>query len=102
MCFTLSLIWTFVTFVTLWAIHSHQMNMVIVISVITFFLTFLALNFVATMLTLAVDVCYVCYAMDLDTQQQHRRTFMTFSMWSDRNNQYTRKAWDPWKAQSFS
>lgn len=73
MCFTLSLIWTFVTFVTLWAIHSHQMNMVIVISVITFFLTFLALNFVATMLTLAVDVCYVCYAMDLDTQQQHRK-----------------------------
>ena len=33
----------------------------------------MALSFVATMLTLAVDVCYVCYAMDLDTQQQNRK-----------------------------
>jgi len=73
MCLTISVIWTFVTFVILWAIHSHQMSMVVVISVITFFLTFMALSFVATMLTLAVDVCYVCYAMDLDTQQQNRK-----------------------------
>merc|ERR1712118_174829 len=54
MCFTISIVWTFISFLILWAFHSNAMHVVIVVSV----------------LTLAVDVCYVCYALDLDTQQQ--------------------------------
>jgi len=70
MCFTISIVWTFISFLILWAFHSNAMHVVIVVSVLTFVFTFVALSFVATMLTLAVDVCYVCYALDLDTQQQ--------------------------------
>merc|ERR1711907_596892 len=61
---------TFISFLILWAFHSNAMHVVIVVSVLTFVFTFVALSFVATMLTLAVDVCYICYALDLDTQQQ--------------------------------
>lgn len=73
MVFTLSAIWTVITFLVLWAVKSHAMGAVVVITIITFFLTFTALSFVATMLTLAVDVCYVCYALDLDSQQQSNK-----------------------------
>lgn len=73
MVFTLSAIWTMVTFLVLWATHAHALGAVVVITVVTFVLTFATLSFVATMLTLAVDVCYVCYALDLDSQQQSNK-----------------------------
>ena len=57
----------------LWATHAHALGAVVVITVVTFVLTFATLSFVATMLTLAVDVCYVCYALDLDSQQQSNK-----------------------------
>jgi len=73
MTFTLSIVWSLLLSIFLYAMYPSQLGMVIFVSIISFIFTIIALNFVATMLTLAVDACYICYALDLDRQAQYRK-----------------------------